>query len=72
MDIKSIKRRLKEIREVAYDGDNEVAYDMEIELYKDFIQYIASGGGELPGAEPKANAQEVLKAGKIAFNRWTA
>ena len=66
MDIKEIKKRVKEIRDSAKDKFNyDVTHDIEDKLYRDFVSFI-----EKEAPEPfRSMAKEVLKSKKIEYIR---
>jgi ribosomal protein S20 len=66
MDIKEIKKRIKEIKGKTWD--NEVAHDMENLLYKDFIKSIANGDTD----NIQEKAKLILTTKNIKFTRWYA
>lgn len=67
MNLKEIKARIDDIREVA--GDDETAHAREDELYADFIAFVA----ENPMSRGLADkAKLVLSTRDLKFERWCA
>ncbi len=66
MTLDEIKKKVKEIDETKYD--NEVAHNLEDDLYEEFIKHIAKTGNN----EQREMARAVLKTKQIEFERWMA
>ena len=65
MSLDELKERINHIRTIAYENDDESAYNAEIQLRHDVLKAIAEGS---------ANAEEIAKlvltTSDIEFGRW--
>lgn len=66
MDTSEIKKRVKEIKGVAWD--DERAHSWEDKLWEDVLRAIANEDVD----NPYTLAKEALKTKKIDFSRWCA
>jgi restriction endonuclease Mrr len=62
-----IKRVIKRIEELAKEGDDQAAHELEDSLYIDVLRAIANGA-----ENPSKLAKEALKAHEIDYTRWYA
>lgn len=66
MKTNTVKRRIRDIRK--YRAQDDVAHEMEDNLYREVLRSIAEGTAE----DPKEMARLALTTDDIQFARWTA
>lgn len=66
MNLKYIRQRVRDIKEMA--ADNEIAHGAEDTLHQDVLRAIADGKCE----NPRACAKAALGTLKLDFSRWYA
>lgn len=67
MTVDEARRRLDDIREAAYEMDDELAHDRESALRRDVLQAIADGSSDAVEL-----ARIALESESLNFARWCA